>query len=311
MRFKLILLGVISLLFLNAVSAWAAAPAEDAVDPRELARKLFARIVRLEEQGNAIADMIGDGKPYKGLADKPVQTALTVLAEATEGEDVRFLGALNDCLEMDARASVPLNPKTITLEALLRVKRANVDAIARFLESQGVNVAQLREEVEAEKLAAAAKAMDTAPTKEEVFDGDFFAHPDLGKYLHLYLTLDNVREFFEAQSRRDVSYGWGEIVGDQRFPALFAVWGKTYERGNQQNIWCTLIEGIAHHFAGGDTNESKVDPYLKQFRYQDTWAINGHLADTHHKRTHDAFSYLSSKSGTRAVVRVLRGLGLR
>lgn len=298
------LLVILGLVIATAIPGWTAD--EDVADPRELGRKLLTRIEQLHAQYVAIDGMIGDGRPYKGLAAKPIQSALTLLAGSTEANDIDFLAALTDCRAMEPA----LNLETTTLGTLLHAKGENIDAIVRFIESMGVNIAELREEAQAERLAAAAKAMDAAPSQAEVFGGDFFANPNLGNYLHLYLTLSNVPEFFETQSRLSANYGWGEISRDQRFPALFSVCGKTYQ-GDAKYLWRNFIELVAHRFALGDTNESKVDPYLKQFRYQDTWAINGHLTTTHHKRTHDAFSYLSSQPGTIAVNRLLRGLGIK
>ncbi len=297
MKNLLVLLGLV---IATAIPGWTA----DEVDPRELGRKLLGKIDQLHTQYVAIDGMIGDGKPYAGLATKPIQSALTLLAGSAEANDIDFLAALNDCRIMEPA----LNLETTTLETLLDAKRKNIDAIVRFIESMGVNIAELREEAQAERLAAAAKAIDTAPSQAELFREDLYGNSERAKLVLLHLTRFNLSEFVDAQNAIRNHLREGQLTSDERLKAIFSTVGRQY-RSDDKYLWFALIDILSENIPG--VNPDNVDDLVKKLGYQDTWAINGHFQGTHNKKTPDAVrSYKFDREGSRLGVGrdVTRGL---
>ncbi len=288
------LLVILGLVIATAIPSWAMD--QEVPDSRELGRKLLGKIDQLHTQYVAIDGMIGDGKPYKGLATKPIQSALTLLAGSTEASDIDFLAALNDCHTMEPA----LNLETTTLETLLDAKRKNIDAIVRFIESMGVNIAELREEAQAEKLAAAAKAIDTAPSQADLFREDLYANADRAKLLLLHLTRSNLGEFVATQAGVRNHLREGQLTSDERLKAIFSTVGRQY-RSDDKYLWFALIDILSENIPG--VNPDNVDDLVKKLGYQDTWAINGHFQGTHNKKTPDAVrSYKFDREGSRLGV---------
>lgn len=287
--------------FTFLMAFWTVAGFASDFDPMEMGRNLLARIDAVQKQRDALEAMIGDGGPYRGFAGKPVQKMLDALEGATEEPDAGYLAALNSCIAMDS--SLPKD--VMTLSGLLAQKRKNLDALERFLESTGVDIAALR----AESVAAAAVALKAMPSKDEVFRGDFKTNPELGRYLHFYLTTDTFDELLGYQNTLPIAYGIDFIESDQRLPAIFAAFGRDY-RVERPYLWRNLIEIIADQFCGG-AKDDRIDGYLHKLKYNDTWDINkGITRSNHHKHTPQAYEWLTQQDGTRMVERIRRGLRL-
>jgi|GEM_PF-4688475 hypothetical protein len=278
-------------------------------DPMELGRNLLRRIDAIQSQCDGLEGMIGESGAYRGFAAKSVQKALDTLDGATEEPDAGFLAALNSCVS-DVHS--PIDPEATTLGQLLTMKKSNIAALERFLNAQGIDIAALREERELAKVTASAAILSTLPSKEEVFRADFNLRPNLGQYLHYYLTLENLPEFFDAQAPLQIKYGAEFIENDQRFPAIFGAGGREYKR-DARYIWRNLMEIVMNRFhGGGDPSDGPFNPYAERLKYNDVWDINSRVAgSTHNKRTQDAYRHFNSSGVERAGIRLLRGLGIR
>ena len=304
------------LIILMAVStsiSWATSDPERSdrpTDPKALGRLLLERIERVQNECDTIEQMIGDGGLYKGLASKPVQKALDTFSGATEEPEAGFLKALNSCLSDFHMTAVDKDRDT--LERLWTNKKEHLNALERFLTEQGIDIESLKEEREAEKIAGAAVALEALPTKADVFGGDFRSRPELGKYLHYYLSLETLGEFLDTQASLPIAYGAEFIADDERFPAIFGAGGKEYKK-DARYIWCNLMEIVMNRFHGGvNPNDDSFNPYAAKLKYNDVWAINAHLTgNTRSKKTQDAYEHFKSSGIEKAAVRALRGLGLR
>ncbi|MBY0281933.1 MAG: hypothetical protein K2W94_07215 [Alphaproteobacteria bacterium] len=275
-------------------------------DPMQLGRNLLARIDTIQAQQVALEAMLGDSGPYKAFAGKSVQKLIDALDESTDEPDVGFLAALNSCVN-DVYSKI--DPSTTTLAALLEMKGKNLGALSRLLASMGVDISALRPEAELAKVTAAAVVLETMPSKEEVFRGDFNLRPDLGQYLHYYLTYDDLDAFFNAQALLGIKYGAEFIENDQRLPAIFGAGGREYKRDSRY-IWRNLMEIVMNRFhGGGDPSDGPFNPYAEKLKYNDVWDINARLAgSTHNKKTLDAYRHFNSSGVQKAGVRLLRGL---
>lgn len=305
MKTKMIILTFLMAFWAAVGFASSFTPGTEPVDPMEFGRNLLRRIEAVQAQRDTLEAIIGDEGAYRAYRGKTVQEVIERFTNERAEPEASFFKTLNGCVEMGMG-----QPKeTMTMSALLKGKKANLDALERFLESTGVDIAALREEKELAKVTAAAAALETMPSKEDVFRGDFRTNPDLGRYLHFYLTTDTFDELLGYQNALPIAYGIDFIESDQRLPAIFAAFGRAY-RVERPYLWRNLIEIIADQFCGG-AKDDRIDGYLHKLKYNDTWDINkGITRSNHHNHTPKAYEWLTLQDGTRMVERVRRGLRL-
>ena len=287
--------------------SFASGVASDPADPMEFGRKLLRRIDAVQAQRDTLEAIIGAEGAYRAYRGKTVQEVIDKFTNERGEPEASFFKALNSCVEMGIG-----QPKEImTMSALLEEKKANLAALERFLESTGVDVSALRKESELPKVTAAAVALSTLPSKEEVYRADFNLRPDFGKYLPYYLTYDDLGAFFEAQAPLPVKYGAEFIENYPRFPAIFGAGGREYKRDSRY-IWRNFMEIVMKRFhGGGDPSDGPFNPYAERLKYNDVWDINSRVAGgTHNKRTEDAYRHFNSSGVEKAGVRLRRGLRL-
>jgi len=144
---------IISTLFLG--TAFTASFGQEEVDTVLLAKKLTSRIEILQKQFSTIVEMISDGKPYQGLAKKPIKLTLLALTGSQEPDDMRFLKALEDIKGMDGDWDLHM----LTPEDLLQRKKGHISASVKFLESRGIDLAKTEKQKEVPKTTISPKSV--------------------------------------------------------------------------------------------------------------------------------------------------------